>query len=337
MSDSSLAEVAKIARRRGKRGGDLRKSARKRVAKRTQRHENEATLGFAMLGSWLSQTSTFDPELTGSLAKALRSQYPRAYGTLTDSEIVTKIQAMEPAQLEGLANVKGKLFEHVVVDKLNEGESLGGIVLGPGQEARFALDTDGLEKANHPGFDIEIVNANGEIDSVLSLKCSEYVQTATDALEKYPNIEILGNSELASLHDSVIDSGISNSEIEGVIRDGLDQAEAVDGVLDHIGDFLPGLPVVIVIGKRGVPFLMGRTDFETAVTGILPELIEAGALVGVGALVVFLDGGLLSIPAMYLTRLGFKSFREKKEVTQFLISCQEELQSYCDNSIRGFA
>ena len=82
---------------------------------------------------------------------------------------------------------------------------------------------------------------------------------------------------------------------------------------------------------------MGKTDFETAMTGILPELIQAGAVVGVVALAALMDGGLMTVPAVILTKWTFKWLKERKEVAEILSLYQVQLENFFEESNRVFA
>ena len=80
-------------------------------------------------------------------------------------------------RLEGLANgIKGKYFEVLVEGRLNNDESLGELILGPGQVARIA------ESPTQEGWDLEILNTNdGSVVEVLQLKATtsmSYVKRA---------------------------------------------------------------------------------------------------------------------------------------------------------------
>lgn len=50
--------------------------------------------------------------------------------------------------------------------------------------------------------------------------------------------------------------------------------------------------------------MIGRQTFQQAINKSLERSIKSGASIGVGALVYWLDGGLLSLPATLLTRIG---------------------------------
>ena len=67
---------------------------------------------------------------------------------------------------------------------------------------------------------------------------------------------------------------------------------------------LPGLPFVLIAVGEGRKSPMGRNSFNLAMHAALGRAVKTGTAMGVGALVVLLDGGFLSLPASFLTRLG---------------------------------
>ena len=54
---------------------------------------------------------------------------------------------------------------------------------------------------------------------------------------------------------------------------------------------------------------MGRKTFDIAMKDGLSRAVKSGVAIGAGALVAFFDGGLLSIPASILTRLGIDRYQ----------------------------
>ena len=72
-----------------------------------------------------------EPESNPLIVEAFRLQYPNV-----DQD---SLVGASEERLERLANgIKGKLFEVLVRNRLNDGESLGELRLGPGQVARLA-------------------------------------------------------------------------------------------------------------------------------------------------------------------------------------------------------
>ena len=62
--------------------------------------------------------------------------------------------------------------------------------------------------------------------------------------------------------------------------------------------------------------MVGKKSFEVAFANGLERAAKTGLSMGVGALVYALDGGILSLPASFLTRIGFDRFRVTTRVVQ---------------------
>ncbi len=101
-----------------------------------------------------------EPESNQLIREAFRLQYPNV-----GQEYL--VGASEE-RLSGLANgIKGKYFEILVRDRLNDDESLGELRLGPGQVARLADDP------TQEGWDLEIVNLeDGSLVEQIQLKAT---------------------------------------------------------------------------------------------------------------------------------------------------------------------
>ena len=268
---------------------------------------------FAALGTMASDMPTFDPEMQPEVVEALREQYPQAYGPLSDEQIFERVADMSPDSLSGLVSgAKGKLLEMEAVKSLNDGASLGDIALSPGQHAELA------KSATQEGYDIIIRNADGSIATELSAKCSADIDVVLNALERYPQYEVIGSSELAAQHPDVIDAGLSDAELTDTVAESLEAAGEIGGALDVVGDFLPGLPLIFVVGKHGIPLVMGKTTFECALKTAAPQLIEAGVLTGAGLVLAALDMGMLSIPILIVGKLFWGRHKDHRRASQHL-------------------
>lgn len=313
--------VEEILRRRGFTGSiDARGEALAAIQRRRKSHEDYSLALIGALGTMASDLPPLDPEVQPEVIDAIRRQYPQTYGPLSDAEIVERIGDLSPESLNGLVNgVKGKLLEMKVVEQLNDGAALGPLKLAPGQHADLA------SSATQPGYDIIIRNADGSVATELSAKCSADVNYVLDTLERYPEYQIVGSTELAAQHPEVIDAGLSDSDLSEVVSESLEAAGDVGNALDVVGDILPGLPLMVVIGKHGIPLIMGRTTFENALTAALPQLIEAGVFTGLGFLLASLDMGFFSIPVMLGARWLWKRLKERWEALDFMQKARETL------------
>lgn len=119
-----------------------------------------------------------------------------------------------------ISGVKGKLFEIKYVDYLNNGN------LPSGFSAELA------ESPTNPGWDIAIFGPDGAIKDAIQLKATDSVQYVSEAIEKYPQIDVVTTSEVHShlimqdYADHVIDSGISDAAITSIVEGGLHEATA---------------------------------------------------------------------------------------------------------------
>jgi hypothetical protein len=83
--------------------------------------------------------------------------------------------------LEGAVNAaKGKYFEYLVVDRLNNGERVGDVVLPDGFTAKVA------ESMTQPGWDIQILDHNSRVADYLQLKATDNAGYIREALDRYP-------------------------------------------------------------------------------------------------------------------------------------------------------
>lgn len=291
------------------------------ISKRLKAHEDDAIAWVAGISTMAASIPILNPEVASDVREALRFQYPQAYGPLSDEQLIETIASKTPEQLSGLlSGAKGKLLEMKVVDNLNSGDSIGGFLLEPGQTAELA------KSATEPGYDIIVRSGDGSISELLSAKCSSDLSVVADALETYPQYQIVGSSELAGEFEGVIDSEIADTEISEYVRSALENAEDVGGVLDTIGDFLPGLPILFVVGRHGVPILMGKSTLEKSMKGIVPELVEAGFFVAIGIGLSSTGVGISAIPIMLGLRWGWRTFKERNFAITILTTGRTQLE-----------
>lgn len=234
-------------------------------------------------------------QVTPQMAEAFSSAYPNVD--------LASLAGRSPAEIEGFLSAwKGKYFEVLVRDKLNAGESVGDIHLEPGQTAMLA------ESVTQPGWDLQIINSDGSIAQELQLKATESLSYVKEALERYPDIDVLTTDEVGDAAENIFSSGFSDEALEKTIRAPMEGL--LDGPVEELLEtVLPGLPFALIAVGEGRQVLMGRKTFDIAMKDGLSRAVKSGAAIGAGALVAFLDGGLLSIPASFLTRLGIDRYQ----------------------------
>ena len=312
------------------------------VHKRLEKRENEVLAWLAAAGATISDFEDIASDVVREGARppqevieAIRRQYPEAYDPLSDEDIVSRILSMTEDSRKGLlAGAKGKWFEMETVERLNAGEPVGTITLDPGQTAEL------ISKANHPGSDILIRNADGTIAQELSAKCSEHMSVVHRALEKYPDIPIVGNSELAASHDQVIDSGISEDAFQQVAgKETLDSAANLLDFLEPLGEIAPGLPILFVAAKHtgtAKSVILGRTDAIEALQSALPELTEAAVFTGIALILASFDLGIVSLPIMIGSRRGYKFWKDRSDAKKFIQKSNQQIKDIFENSPRFY-
>ena len=202
---------------------------------------------------------------------------------------------------------------------------MGDIHLEPGQEAILA------DSVTQPGWDLQIINSDGSIAQELQLKATESLSYVKEALERYPDIDVLATDEVGDAAENIFSSGFSDEALEKTIRAPME--DLLDGPVEELLEtVLPGLPFALIAVGEGRQVLMGRKTFDIAMKEGLSRAVKTGAAIGAGALVAFLDGGLLSIPASFLTRLGIDRYQTMGRSVLLLDKRLESLQQYAKAS-----
>jgi len=306
-----IAELAKQYRATRDPSVDVRKAVsdlyKRYIKEREQSLLDAAAAAAAVHALFLSDRIDMS-KVTPQMEEAFRLAYPNID--------LSSLQDRSPSEVEGFLSAwKGKYFEVLVRDKLNAGEWFGDIHLEPGQTAVLA------ESATQPGWDLQILNADGSVAQELQLKATESLSYVKEALERYPDIQILATDEVlengADTLGRVFPTGVSESELHEAIRAPMEAL--LDSPLEElIETILPGLPFVLIAVGEGRHVLMGRKSFEVAFADALYRSVKTVAAFGAGALVLWLDGGILSIPAAFLTRASFDRYTIMQQTEQIL-------------------
>lgn len=223
-----LASAGEQARGRSRR--ELSRIVATRRASRRDELLDLLTIGGVTVADMVDDPAIVPPDVEHAFELA----YPGLAATESFAEVA---QRLPSEHLIGPVNgVKGKLFEVELVDRLNDG------VLADGHHAELAAS------ATQPGHDLLVLDAQSHTVDVLQAKATESVAYVKDALERYPNIDIVTTSEVhghlmaLGLTQHVSDSGISEVILQ-------DKVEAAAGIGEHLeaGDFVPsalGLAVI---------------------------------------------------------------------------------------------
>lgn len=237
-------------------------------------------------------------DLDPLLQQAVRETNPG----LGESRWVT----MDADERMGAINAaKGKYFEYLVVERLNAGEQVGDITLATGQQAVIA------ESMNQAGWDVQIVGDDGSVIQYLQMKATDSGAYIREALERYPDIQIVSTSEAAGRldgHDMVLDAGIGNDELKRQVGGAVDLAD--DAVTERFVDyFCPLWPLMAMAAMEGYKVSVGQASVNSFVDQMAVRGKRLLAIKLAGATVFAMGGGLLAIPAGLAGGLWYDRFR----------------------------
>lgn len=210
----------------------------------------------------------------------------------------TRLFGLDDDALQGAINTaKGKYFEYLVVEKLNSGEQMGPLLLQDGQRAVLA------ESFTQPGWDLQIVDSKGAVVDYLQLKATDSVGYVKEALERYPDFQILATREVNDSH-LVLDSGLSDQTLQEHVREAVEAAEAsvTELFLDY---FSPLIPLAAIATLEGCRVAVGRQSIDSFKLALARRGQRIVVAKLAGAMVYALDGGLLAIPAAFAGGLWF--------------------------------
>lgn len=206
--------------------------------------------------------------------------------------------ALDEDALQGAVNTaKGKYFEYLVVDKLNQGQQVGPLLLEPGQQAVLA------GSMSQPGWDLRIVDAQGSVVEYLQLKATDSVSYIRSALERYPDIQILATDEVAD-SGLVLDSGVTDEELRAHVGMGVHAVDVslTETFLDHFHPLLPLAAMALYEGRR---LWIGRQSMDAFKLTLARRSQRIVVTQTIGAAVYAMDGGLFSVPVAIAGGLVF--------------------------------
>ena len=261
-----------------------------------------------------------EPESDPLVMTAFRRQYPN----VNPESLVGASQD----RLEGLANgIKGKYFEVLVEDRLNNGESLGELSLGPGQVARVA------ESPTQEGWDLEIVNTDdGSVVEALQLKATTSMSYVKRALTDYPDIRVAVPSEVDGVAEEILQTDISHDDIEEAVQrqvGELSEDEVTNAL--HQGaewafDAVPLVPAVLVAVTEGRRVLIRSSSIQESLQRGARRLGKSATFSTLGATLVALGAGPLLVPASTAARVAWGRISSRIAMTGFLESKTEEIR-----------
>jgi len=270
-----------------------------------------------------------EPESNPRILEAFRLQYPN----VDQDDLV----GFSNERLSGLANgIKGKYFEVLVRDRLNDGESLGELRLGPGQIARLAVSS------TQEGWDLEIVNVDdGSIVEQIQLKATTSVSYIKSALDKNPDIRVAVPSEVDGVKDEILRTDISDNELaEAVNRQLGEQSEDVltemtDRSLEWAFDAVPIVSGILVALTEGRLVLIGRSSLDESLQRGARRLGKSAAYSTLGATLVALDAGILSVPTTTAARIAWARLNNRIVSGEYLQMKALEIRESTGQDIPG--
>jgi hypothetical protein len=225
-------------------------------------------------------------------------------------------------QILGVLNTaKGKYFEFLVEERLNNGLSVGDFSLPEGYSAVLA------ESPTQPGWDIQILNNDGVIDEYIQLKATNSLGYIKESLEKYPEYHILATEEVAnSSNGLVINSDISEESLSNQINGIIDNNSYSSDEL--ISLFLPVLPLSWICISSGYSLYFAENDIEKVLGRAENRVSNALISTAVGGGATLMGLGLLSIPLTFFSSVFIEDYFEKVKLTNCISSANERLMSF---------
>ena len=272
-----------------------------KLSERYRRQQEREVLELAAIATDVSIDDVTELGLEPEANPQLQEAIDRLNVNLVDFR-----NASQAAQ-EGYVNsVKGKYFEVLTRDKLNDRDSVGGIQLEPGQTARLAKDV------NQPGWDLRIEDGNGEVVEDLQLKATDSMSYVKEALEKYPDIRVVVPDELdeqASLRENVIASSISNEHLGQETKAQLGELSerSMEDLADKSAEFgldaIPLASAVVIAATEGGMVLFGRSTLGDAMKRGRGKLARAGVYSTIGTTLAATPIGIVAVPTTVALRI----------------------------------
>ena len=208
-------------------------------------------------------------------------------------------------QIEGyINNTKGKYFEVLVRDRLNEERTLGELLLEPGQVARLA------NRQNEPGWDLEIVDQHDNRVRGISLKAHKDMDDIREALDKYEDFPVAVPDNLDSTSNEVLGTGISFEHLTGNTKEQVEEwaegtiKDAFDKTLEFTWDVIPVGSALVVVVIEGRQCLTGRATLRQAALSGGRRLIRPTIYSNLATALATTGLGSAAIPAVMGVRLA---------------------------------
>lgn len=231
----------------------------------------------------------------------------------------SKLDNYSEEELQGIINSsKGKYFELLVVDKLNNGESIGDVSLPEGYKAEIATSL------NQPGWDIQISDDSGATADYLQLKATDNLAYIRQSLERYPDMRILATEEIEEIDEMVIQSNVFNSGLSADIEGTVDgQADTL--LDDFLEGFNPFLPLALIAASQGYKLVTKKSTYKNALEAGRSRAEKALLISGVGALAYSLGLSWFSLPITLGAGVLINELTAYKELRKYFETAHKEL------------
>ena len=301
------------------------------LARQYEHRNQQEILEIAAIAADISADSILnlglEPESNPLILQAFQLQYPNV-----DQD---SLVGASDERLGGLANgIKGKYFEVLVRDRLNDGESLGELRLGPGQVARLAVSS------TQEGWDLEIVNVeDGSIVEQIQLKATTSMSYIKSALDQNPDIRVAVPSEVDGVKDEILRTDISDNDLaEAVNRQLGEQSEAaltdtLDRSTEWAFDAVPIVSGILVALTEGRLVLIGRSSLDESLQRGARRLGKSAAFSTLGATLVALDAGILSVPTTTAARIAWARLTNRIASGEYLQMKTSEIRESTGQSL----
>lgn len=282
--DELRSEIAEYGDRIGR--DSERLEERVRAAQETRQRDELLDL-LVVGGVSLAYVLDHPDEVPEEVLRAFELAYPGVAATESFADVVDRLSA---EALPGfVSGVKGKLFEIELVEHFNN----GGLPEG--------LHADLAGSATQSGWDIRILDEQGEVVDAIQAKATESAQYVLNALERYPGIDVVSTSEVHAqllamgMAERVTNSGITEASLQTAV-----EQAAVGGVEFGVGDLMPsvlGLAVISLslmldpkmtwveraaqLGSRGAR--VGAAGAAAKVAMVVTQTWWLGLVAGVGS------------------------------------------------------
>ena len=244
------------------------------------------------------------------------------------SECLQRVEELDDPGMKNLVDaVKGIYFEVLVRDRLNDGQTVGELQLEAGQVARLAL------KSNESGWDLGVVDRNGEMVERLQLKAHQNMSGIYQALNEH-DFRVVVPDHIDSTSEEIIGTDVSLEQIrddtkeqlsefsEGGIKNAVDVAAET---VEPAWDIIP-LGSALVIGvTEGRRYLMGRATLQESMKGVGRRSARAITYHTVGAALSATGLGIVSIPIVMGARVAESRITGAVDLAENLVARTDDL------------